>query len=253
MKFAISDVSKKLRLQNDVVKTMSKVFSEYLSSGANPSTGITREFCLDDLRVFSYASYYWEDEPDIESIKIGLNNGEHFEYPFNEIVSTIAPVFSHPPDGIEDPVRTYVLFNEMRDGMELFHLAGAYKTGGDMLVDAAIENHNGYEIIYPIIYNYRHAVELYLKSFVGSMANTHNLLKLYTKFKELARDKFGADPAEWFETIIKTLNEFDPGGTAFRYGTSADNPRYEVFVDLSILRTKMNLLSKAFREIHAAF
>lgn len=249
MTFGVSDIARHLSIERDVVKKMAWHFKEYLKPEANPSSGSVRTFSIDDFRVLWYVHHYWEDEPDFENIKIGLNSNDHFEYPFNEIIGAIGPIFSDPPDDIEEPVRSYVLFNEMRNGMELFHLAGAYKTGGDMLVDAAIENHNGYEIIYPIIYNYRHAVELYLKSFAGSMDNTHNLLKLYTKFTELARDKFGASPSEWFETIIKTLNEFDPGGTAFRYGTSEDNPRYEVFVDLSILRTKMNLLEKAFKEI----
>lgn len=249
MKFGVSEVSQKLKIDKDVVKTMSKIFSEYLNPDANPSGGVAREFCIDDLRVLSYANSYWEDEPDIESIKIGLNKREHFDYPYNEIICSFAPIFSDPPDDIEEPRRSYVLFNEIKDGMEVFHLADAYKTGGDMLVKGAIDNQNGYEIIYPIIYNYRHAVELYLKSTVGPMDNTHNLMRLYGRFKEITKERYKADPAEWFESIIMALNEFDSNGTCFRYGST--EPRYEVFVDLSILKTKMDLFSKAFQEIRS--
>jgi hypothetical protein len=247
MKFGLAEASKKLKIEKDIVKTMSIIFADYLTPSACPPSGGVREFSLDDLRVLSYVTNYWEDEPDIEYIKIGLNNRNHFEYPYNEFIVSLTPIFSNPPDNIEEPFPSYVLFNEVQDGLELFHLATAYKTGGDMLADAAIDNHNGYEIIYPIIYNYRHAVELYLKSYVGSMGNTHSLIILHNKFKELMMEKYRVHPAEWFESIIETLHEFDPGGTSFRYGTS--DPRYEVFVDLSVLKAKMNLLERAFQEI----
>jgi hypothetical protein len=249
MIFGLSEVSHKLKIEKDVVKTMSKIFADYLTPSACPPSGVVRQFSLDDLRVLSYVTNYWEDEPDIEHIKIGLNNRSHFEYPYSELIISLAPIFSDPPDDIEEPFPSYVLFNEVQDGLELFHLASAYKKGGDMLTDTAIDTHIGYEIIYPIIYSYRHAVELYLKSYVGSMDNTHSLMKLYRKFSELMQEKFKANPAEWFVSIIKTLDEFDPDGTSFRYGSL--EPRYEVFVDLSILRAKMNLFANAFREIES--
>lgn len=245
MKFDISEASRKLKIEKDVIETMSNIFSDYLTTSA--STRPLREFSLDDLRVLNYIKDYWEDKPDIEYIKIGLNSRSHFEYPYDQFILSLAPIFTDPPPEIEEPLPSYVLFNEVKDGMEFFHLANAYKTGGDLLIDAAIRNQNGYEIIYPIAYNYRHAVELYLKSHVGSMGNTHEFMTLYRKFKELMLERFQAEPAEWFEGIINSLNQFDPKGVSFRYGTSM--PRYEVFVDLLVFKSKMNLLSEAFLEI----
>jgi len=248
MTFGVSDIARHLNIERDVVKKMAWHFKAYLKPEANPSSGGARKFSIDDFRVLCYVHHYWEDEPDFENIRIGLNSNDHFEYPFNEILCSVLPIFSDPPDVIE-PLGSYVVFNEVRDGMELFHLAEAYKAGGDMLVRTAIKDNNGYEVIYPIIYNYRHATELYLKSFVGTLDHTHSLTRLYNKFKDLTQEKFRANPSEWFESIVKTLDEFDPEGTAFRYGTREDEPRYEVFVDLSVLRTKMNLLARAFQQM----
>ena len=79
-----ADVAKILEVDVAQVKQWAFDFKEYLSAAANPSKGTKRIFSDYDLLVLCYVSYYWEDEPDIESIKIGLNQAEHSDMRFVE-------------------------------------------------------------------------------------------------------------------------------------------------------------------------
>jgi hypothetical protein len=56
-------------------------------------------------------------------------------------------------------------------------LAQAFKLTGDILVEQVISSKfKAYELIYPILFNYRHSLELYLKVFVYKEGETiHSL------------------------------------------------------------------------------
>ena len=69
MKFGVSETAKYLDTDRDLIKKWAYLFSDYLEPEANPLKGTPRQFSAEDLRVFAYISYYWEDDPDIESIK----------------------------------------------------------------------------------------------------------------------------------------------------------------------------------------
>lgn len=79
MKFTVADVGRILKIEKDLIKTWTYKFSDYLSSNSKPDKGKPREFQLEDIRVMAYILMYWEDDPDIESIKIGLNSNSHYE------------------------------------------------------------------------------------------------------------------------------------------------------------------------------
>jgi hypothetical protein len=79
MKFGVSEVARILKVDRDLIKTWAYLFRDYLKPPANPSKGNPRQFCTEDLRVLAYVSMYWEDNPDVESIRCGLNTEDHFE------------------------------------------------------------------------------------------------------------------------------------------------------------------------------
>lgn len=68
-----SQVGKIFGVDRDVVKTWAYHFKEYLSPSANPTKGEVRHFEDRDIPILAYVYQYWEDDPDIECIKIGLN------------------------------------------------------------------------------------------------------------------------------------------------------------------------------------
>lgn len=91
----------------------------------------------------------------------------------------------------------------------------------------------GYEhekpfVIYPILYNYRHGLELALKWVLiqygtddyKSVSKPHGLRTLWGKCRKII-DECGdcdSDSTNVVERIIEEFDEIDPGSQAFRYG-----------------------------------
>jgi hypothetical protein len=248
MKFSVSEVAQILQVEKELVKTWSYKFSENMSSTANPGKGIPRIFELEDLRVMGYILMYWEDDPDIESIKAGLNSNGHYEIDLiDNLISQVTPLFIEPPENIDDTWKHGIIFSGLSEVADMFELAKSYKLAGDRLIDIALENEEGRELFYPAIYNYRHATELYIKSIIGKYNRSHNFLYLFDRLKEKIKTEFDESIPEWFENIIIVFNDFDPEGTSFRYG--GDFGMNEMFADFNQLKFSMNRIANSFKNI----
>ena len=190
---------------------------------------------------------HWEDEPDIESIKYGLNSGDQYEHPYSEIAKEYTPIFREFDEDIMEN-KHIVSIGGITEKLDTFLLADAYKLAGDILIQTALEKDEEFELRYSVMYNYRHATELYLKSIIGKNLKSHDLSKLLFDFKIIVKKSFNAETPEWFDNIIIAFNEFDPGGTLFRYG---GNQYYdEMFVDLRHLGELMGWLADSFSKVN---
>lgn len=247
LKFGVSEVAKLLNVERNVIKTWAFNFSKYLQCEASPPEGMIRQFSLDDLRVLTYVSFYWEQDPDIVCIQYGLNANEHFESPYNEFIKSIIPLFSDIPGNVEEYCAKGLVFEGLSEFGNTLALAHSYKRAGDILLDAALENDEKYELACPVIYNYRHATELYLKSAIGTWKKNHDFLPLYYAFKKLMIEEFNSSIPEWFENIILSFNDIDPKGTTFRYG--GELRQGEMFVDLTHMKTLMEWFAETFKQI----
>jgi len=245
LKFGTSEVAQMLQVHREVVKTWAYKFSEYLAPRANPPKGQVREFSLDDIRVFAYVSFYWEDDPDIENIRYGLNSRSHYEYPYNEFIFEATPLFRELPEDIDENWKGVVFGGEFELG-DTFTIADSYKLAGDKLVDVAYKNDEERELFCPAIYNYRHATELYLKAIVGKQ-KSHDLLWFLGKLKALLKAEFNAITPEWFDNVIKVFNDFDPYGIAFRYGDISCGDY--MYVDMLHVKRLMHLVAESFKTI----
>lgn len=224
--------------------------SDYLGPRANPPKGVPRQFSVEDLRVLAYVSMYWEDQSDLESIKIGLNTESHFEEPYDDLVGSVTPLFQELPENLDESWRHDTVIGGMAEIGDAFALAESYKLAGDVLVDAALSTAEAYELIYPVIYNYRHATELSLKVTLIPRRKGHDLLWMLQEFKKLLKTEFDMTLPEWFENIILVFNDFDPDSTTFRYGGFAFlSIRGEVWVDLVHMKTLMGWLAESFQKI----
>lgn len=253
MKFTVSEVSKLIKVEKDLIKRWSFQFSDYLNPEANPAKGVPRQFIPDDLGVLMYISYHWEQEPDIGSIMLSLNAGEHQGFPFYEIVAEVKPFFMEPPEELNADWKHGALRGTFGNYVDRFSLAQEYKLAGDLLIEAAINNEQVYEVLAPIIYNYRHATELYLKELLDYKESTHDLNRLFIGFKRLVKEKYKSDLPFLAENLILSFHKFDPAGTSFRYeGTDPFSQEDEMWVDVELLKMKMNWLSMLFNRIKMA-
>ncbi len=247
MKFGVSEVARALEVDRDLIKRWAYLFRDYLKQPANPPKGNPRQFCADDLRVLAYISMYWEDDPDIESIRCGLNAEEYYEDIYNNFITAVTPLFIDPPEELNEDWGHGILIGvggKVQLG-DVFALADSYKKAGDMLVDAAIKD-EVYELICPIIYNYRHATELYMKATIVQSKKDHNLIWLLQEFKKLLESEFDTTLPKWFESVILVLNDFDPKGTTFRY---VEDCLGEVWVDIMHMKTLMGWMAESFHKI----
>ena len=250
LKFGVSEVARILKVDRNLVKTWAYHFSEYLGPQGNPAKGTSRIFTADDLRVLAYVFMYWEDEPDLEAIRIGLNTDSHFEEPYNHLVAMATPLFQEPPESLDETWRHGAIIGGMAEVGDAFTLAESYKLAGDMLVDAALSSAEAYELTYPVIYNYRHATELYLKSAVHRRKKNHDLLWLLKECKSIIKSEFNTDLPEWFEHIVIAFHDFDPCSTTFRYGGFGYvQNQGEMWVDLVHMKTLMGWLAESFQKI----
>jgi len=245
-KYGVSEVAKLLHSDKNTIKKIAFHFSDYLSNEANPGKGITRFFKLDDIVVISYVLFYWEDEPDLEAIKIGLNRGDHQEEPFYNVKTEIVSIFREAQE--QDAETRVTMLGEMCGFYTMYELADSYRIAGDRLVDSATNNIEERELLYPILFNYRHSVELFLKSVVLKEKEVkHNLETLNRMFKVVIKNKFNIESPKWFDELIEVLHEFDSGSTTFRYGETISRP--EFVVDLHVLKEKMNWMAESFQRI----
>jgi hypothetical protein len=85
---------------------------------------------VEDVIVFAYVSNHWEEEPDFESIKMGLNAKEHYEYPYNELATVLTPIFRDIPHDIEERSASAALVVALSEFTDLYFIANSYKNAG---------------------------------------------------------------------------------------------------------------------------
>ncbi len=246
LKYGVSEVARILKVDKNLIKTWTFHFSEYLNSKASPDKGIEREFTIDDFSVLNYISYHWEEDPDIESIKTGLNYNYHLDTPFNEIGKEATPIFRELSE--TENLGEKIVAGGIMGGAQKLELADSYKKAGDILVDHLFNQNNDWTAFFPIIFTYRHSIELYFKAIIKRKNSTHCLTKLSDKFNQILEKDFKIKPPEWFDNMIKSFNEFDPGSTAFRYGDL--DWKDEMVIDLRHIREIMDWSSDYFHRVY---
>jgi len=144
--------------------------------------------------------------------------------------------------------------------------AKGYSRAADRLVEAVEDGRlllHPDNLLYPIVFLYRHAVEIRLKLVIAAaehfltcsidfqwLHNRHNLHSLWNRAKELvgeARPDSVGLPIGDAERVLLQLHQLDPDGTAFRYSLTKDGKRHGLKgvprrVDLGNLRHVMKRL-----------
>ncbi len=255
MAIGVAEAARALDIDRDLLKMWAFQFKEHLGPGANPAKGTPRQFTLADLRILAYVFLNWDGNPDLESIQAGLFQGCHWEETYDRFITSISPIFQDPPDDLDETWRHGSLVGGITDDVfDRLMIADSYRNAGDILVDAVPSSFEGYELLYPILYNYRHAIELYMKEALSSQSTDHDLISLLHNLRDYLKENHAVSMPLWFESSIRQFSDFDPTSTIFRYGEGpVANTRimtaHEYWIDLSNLKRRMGWISTSFHKI----
>jgi hypothetical protein len=124
------------------------------------------------------------------------------------------------------------------------HIWSGYMLAGDALVDRATQEPlDGHFLVYPILFNYRHALEVaikytieqygcYVDVFLDEKDINHNLWKLWRLCKRVTLQLGGGDEEDEtlqaVQQIVKDFHDIDSNGEAFRYPRSRDGAIIEL-------------------------
>ena len=222
MKRTAAKVAKILDVDVPQVKRWTFDFKDYLSTSANPAKGKVRMFNDADLLVLMYVWHHWEEKPDVECIKVGLNQGGHREDAFVEHLYLHTPLIQEPPDDLDETWRHGILL--VGGGRyEYLELARNYRHVAKTMLRTALEKDEVDGWAYPVLFAYRHTLELYLK-LIGEIDEiTHSLARCVQLVEQRRKVKLPPPIRAW----ILQLEQIDPAGTSFRYADEdAGSSRY---------------------------
>lgn len=249
-----SEVAHIFEVDRDTVKAWAYKFRDYLNHKANPPKGEVRYFTQNDLMVLALVSRYWDEDPDYENIYAHLNCEDHYldSYVATSYINT--PIFQDIPDDFEGgDYPAIVGFGGWRqEESELsFRIADAYKMAGDQLVDTAISSHIAYELLYPIVFTYRHAIEMYLKILLlpDKYEKTHELSPLI----RACQVKYDMKFSKWSKARLYEFEEIDRYSDTFRYADSkTPYPNREMTINLRQLRVVVDHLCTGMKNLALA-
>jgi len=239
----VAEACRILGVDRNQVKSWAYTFRDYLSSSANPKSGQSRQFSDADLLALMHVAMYWEDDPDIESIRIGLNCEEHLDNDlYRRTLFAHTPILQEPPEGLDETWRSGVFLGA--GGVdEYLALARSYRDTADALLDKALESTEPRDCAYPVLFAYRHTLELYLK-IVGHIQDPiHSLQRCVELVEGRLGKRIGTPTREW----IIEFDRIDPGGTTFRYADDSAGTlsNAEYWVDFHHLKYAMGLVFQA--------
>jgi hypothetical protein len=97
-------------------------------------------------------------------------------------------------------------------------LAEQYMLAANSLVEAIKRQElEDFRIANPVLFLYRHAIELALKALLRSTSMHHKLDALGADLKKFARDNYQQDVPVWISRRLDQLAAIDPNSMAFRY------------------------------------
>lgn len=131
-------------------------------------------------------------------------------------------------------------------------IADSYFEAGNLLVESVLGGRGatGREMLHPVMYLYRHGIELFLKCIVRPRERNHDLARLLEKFCEHSRERYKEEVPAWFISPIREFIEHDPRSTTFRFENVSLHD--ELWIDLLNLRKSIKLLRYAFRRVIVA-
>lgn len=164
----------------------------------------------------------------------------------------LKPAGPHTRGLLTDPLGFKNLNGYCHSSEDMYLYERGYKRAAEFLLQGAVDQHPCHPLILPILFLYRHYVELSLKSALRDASQfmidatvpacDHNLLKLWKQLKGIlpvAWPQAPPDQVEAVEACINEMCEHDPASMAFRYPTDREgNPHLEKLQSIDLLNLK---------------
>ena len=160
------------------------------------------------------------------------------------------PLFEEPPDDLNDNSTWGFLVGGMA-WIEGELPADEFMLAAEALVARALsEADESYRYMAPILYLYRHALELYLKQIVRPAKPTHNLAHLISELEGIMKRDYQQTLPEPVRAWLMEWATQDPRSTTFRYSEgSVGTISGEWWVDMHHLRRVMTFLAENFKRM----
>lgn len=194
--------------------------------------------------VLALVAEHWEPEPDYENICAKLNCGESHNEKYVQLAYLNTPLFRGAEELIDAGT---IVLGGMRQqaGKANLDIAEAYKAAGDELVRVALSLDSVQELSYPILFSYRHALEVYLKLVVPQKDDTHDFTRLINALESKHLTPF----AQWARDRLLEFHQMDPFSDTFRYAEGRKSlPADELTVNVRQLRVVVNRLCSGLKE-----
>ncbi len=212
MNRGVAETARILGVDGQQVKTWAWAYRDCLSRQANPGKGKPRAFTDSDVLALMYICDLSMSEEPADEIRAGLDREDHYENDrYRDILYAHTPILQELPDDLDETWRHGILLNGGVDGC-LAH-ARNYRESAETLLEAALKSVEPRDWGFPVLYAYRHTLELYLKIIGEIDDHTHSLKACVERVEHRHNQRFPSPAREW----IIELDKIDPNGTAFRY------------------------------------
>lgn len=159
-----------------------------------------------------------------------------------------SPIFQAPPEGLDASWTHGAIVGGLGWYTAQADVARSYRVAADALVDQALAAQNSWEVVYPAIFLYRHALEVTLKALFPDERKVHELDKLIEETMVILSGVLQASDTKWVRDRLYEFHSMDPRSTAFRYavarksGVNSLRDDGEFWVDLRHLKQTMEVL-----------
>jgi hypothetical protein len=160
-------------------------------------------------------------------------------------------IFEEPPDDME-PSNGALLVNwNGSTGRDIYDMARAYRAAAFRLLDAARRKNESWESIDPILFCFRHALELHLKALQpGAARRVHPLKDLADELHSRLQGRYRSEHIDWLCGRIREFDRVDSRSTSFRYHDVAEPRREpELWVDFNRFRVVMEAIFEGLEKV----
>lgn len=244
----VAEVARILEVDGQQVKAWASAYKGRLSALANPDQGKPRLFTDSDVLALMYVCDRSESGEPADEINAGLDREDHYSNDrFRDLLYASTPILQEPPDDLDETWRHGILL--VGGGVDGYlALARNYRECAQTLLETALDRGQPRDWSFPVLFAYRHTLELYLKIIGEIEENTHSLRECVLLVEKRHGERLPSRARGW----IIELDEIDPKGMSFRYaddkaGEALRNVEY--WVDLRQFKLVM---TRVFRMLDTA-